>query len=47
MLGKEALKRAETFFIALQYAAEDYVAMNATKTAVVYRLLGNSRTSHE
>jgi hypothetical protein len=47
LLGKEALKRAETFFIALQYAAEDYIALNATKTAVVYRLLGNPPKSHE
>jgi hypothetical protein len=47
MLGKEALKRAEAFFIALQYAAEDYIALNATKTAVVYRLLGNTPKSHE
>ena len=47
MLGKEALKRAEAFFIALQYAAEDYIALNATKTATVYRLLGNSPKSHE
>ena len=47
MLGKEALKRAEAFFIALQYAAEDYIALNATKTATVYRLLGNPPKSHE
>jgi hypothetical protein len=47
MLGKEALKRAEAFFIALQYAAEDYIALNATKTGVVYRLLGNRPASHE
>ena len=47
MLAKDALKRAEAYFIALQYAAEDYIALNATKTAVVYRLLGNSPTSNE
>ena len=47
MLGKDALKRGEAFFIALQHAAEDYIALNATKTAVVYRLLGNSPKSHE
>jgi hypothetical protein len=47
LLGKEALKRAEAFFIALQYAAEDYIALNATKTAVVYRLLGNRPAAHE
>ena len=47
MLGKEALRRAETFFIALQYAAEEYIALNCTKTATVYRLLGNTPKSHE
>lgn len=47
MLGKEALRRAEAFFISLQYAAEDYIALNCTKTATVYRLLGNPPTSHE
>ena len=46
-LGKEALRRAEAFFIDLQYAAEDYVALNCTKTATVYRLLGNPPKSHE
>ncbi len=47
MLGKEALKRAEAFFIALQYSAEEYIALNCTKTAAVYRLLGNPPKSHE
>jgi len=47
MLSKEALKRAEAFFIALQYSAEEYIALNATKTATVYRLLGNPPKSHE
>ena len=47
MLGKEALKRAEAFFISLQYSAEDYIALNCTKTATVYRLLGNPPKSHE
>lgn len=47
MLGKEALRRAEAFFIDLQYAAEDYIALNCTKTATVYRLLGNPPKSHE
>ena len=46
-LGKEALRRAEAFFISLQHAAEDYIALNATKTATVYRLLGNSPKAHE
>ena len=43
----EAMKKAEAFFIALQYAAKDYIALKATKTGVVYRLLGNSPNSNE
>ena len=46
-LSPEALRRTEAFFIGLQYAAEDYIALNATKTATVYRLLGNPPNSHE
>jgi hypothetical protein len=46
-LALNAMKRAERFFLALQYAAEDYIALNATKTGVVYRLLGNAPTAHE
>jgi hypothetical protein len=47
LLSKEALRRAEAFFIDLQYSAEDYIALNCTKTATVYRLLGNPPNSHE
>jgi hypothetical protein len=47
LLGKEALRRAEAFFVDLQYAAEDYILLNTTKTATVYRLLGNPPKSHE
>ena len=47
MLATEAMKRAEAFFISLQYAAEDYIALNCTKTGTVYRLLGNPPKSHE
>jgi hypothetical protein len=46
-LGLGAMKRAEAFFIALQYAAKDYIALKATKTGIVYRLLGNSPNSNE
>ncbi len=46
-LSKEALRKAESFFISLQYAAEDYIALNCTKTATVYRLLGNAPNAHE
>lgn len=42
-----ALKRAEQFFIALQYAAQDWLALGTTKTGAVYRLRGNPPTSHE
>jgi hypothetical protein len=46
-LDREALQRAEAFFIALQYAAKDWITLNATKTGVVYRLLGNPPKAHE
>ena len=46
-LALEAMQRAEAFFIALQYAAKDYIALKATKTGIVYRLLGNAPTSNE
>ena len=46
-LDLDALKRAEAFFIDLQYAAREWVALDATKTGVVYRLRGNAPTSHE
>jgi hypothetical protein len=46
-LGREAMQRLEAFFIALQYAAKDYIDLSATKTATVYRLLGNPPKSHE
>jgi len=46
-LDKDALRRTEAFFISLQYSAEEYIALNCTKTATVYRLLGNAPKSHE
>jgi len=46
-LDKEALRRAEAFFLSLQFSAESYIMLNATKTATVYRLLGNPPKSHE
>ena len=46
-LSKDALRRTEAFFISLQYSAEDYINLGATKTATVYRLLGNPPKSHE
>ena len=41
------MQRAERYFLALQYAAKDWITLNATKTGVVYRLLGNTPTAHE
>jgi hypothetical protein len=41
------MQRAEKFFLAIQYAAVDWISLNATKTGVVYRLLGNPPNSHE
>jgi len=46
-LGRDAMKRAEAFFVALQYAAQDWIALDATKTGIVYRLNGNAPTPHE
>ena len=46
-LHPEALRRFEAFFIALQHAAKNYIALNATKTGIVYRLLGNAPNAHE
>ena len=46
-LHPEALRRFEAFFIALQHAAKSYIALNATKTGIVYRLLGNAPNAHE
>jgi hypothetical protein len=46
-LALDAMKRAEAFFIALQFAAQDWIALDATKTGIVYRLSGNAPTSHE
>jgi hypothetical protein len=38
------MQRAERFFLAPQYAAKDG---NATKTGIVYQLLGNALTTQE
>ncbi len=40
-LEKDALRRAEAFFLALQYEAQDWIALDATKTSMVYRLNGS------
>ncbi len=46
-MSREAMERAELFFLALQYAATDWMALNATKTGVVYRMHGNPPKAHE
>ncbi|HUO51608.1 MAG TPA: hypothetical protein VMT93_03740 [Gemmatimonadaceae bacterium] len=46
-LSLDAMERAERFFTALQFAAAEWIALNATKTGVVYRLHGNPPTAHE
>ena len=46
-LNEEALQRAEAFFVGVQNAAKDWIALGATKTGVVYRLKGNPPHAHE
>jgi hypothetical protein len=46
-LKEKAMQRGEAFFITLQDAARDWIALGATKTGVVYRLRGNPPHTHE
>ena len=46
-LTLEEMKRAEKFFLDLQYSAKDFMALNATKTGIVYKMLGNPPKAHE
>ena len=46
-LNEQALQRVEAFFLGLQDAAKDWLALGATKTGVVYRLKGNPPHAHE
>jgi hypothetical protein len=46
-LREAAIRKAEKFFRSLQYAAEDWISLAATKTGVVYRLQGNAPSPHE
>ena len=46
-LNDQALTRGEGFFLSLQNAARDWIALGATKTGVVYRLKGNPPHAHE
>ena len=46
-LNERAVMRGKAFFLSLQNAARDWVALGATKTGVVYRLKGNPPHAHE
>ena len=46
-LREEAIRKAQAFFVSLQHEAQDWIALGATKTGVVYRLLGDSPSKHE
>jgi hypothetical protein len=46
-LNDKAMRRGEAFFLSLQQAARDWIALGATKTGVVYRLKGNPPHAHE
>src|SRR5262249_39617660 len=46
-VNDKVLTRGEAFFLSLQNAAKDWIALGATKTGVVYRLKGNPPHAHE
>jgi len=46
-VAEKPKKLAEQFYITLQYAVKDWLAMGVTKTGMVYRLNGNEPQSHE
>ena len=46
-LNDKAMRRGEAFFLSLQQAARDWIALGATKTGVVYHLKGNPPHAHE
>lgn len=46
-LHRIARRRCEQFFINLQYAAQEWLALGTTKTGAVYRLKGNPPNAHE
>jgi hypothetical protein len=46
-LHASAMKRNEQFFVSLQLAAQEWLALGLTKTGAVYRLKGNPPQSHE
>jgi len=46
-LREKTMNRAKAFFVALQLAAKDWIALATTKTGVVYGLKGNPPQAHE
>lgn len=46
-LHQKAIERGKAFFIELQQAGRDWLALGTTKTGLVYRLKGNPSQSHE
>ena len=46
-IGAKQKKLVAQFYISLQRAVEDWLALGVTKTAMVYRLKGNEPQSHE
>ncbi len=46
-VARKPRERCERFYMALQHAVEDWLALGVTKTAMVYRLNGVSPQSHE
>jgi hypothetical protein len=46
-LREAAMRKAHAFFLSLQYAAQEWISLAATKTAVVYGLQGNAPSAHE
>jgi hypothetical protein len=46
-LVQAALRRAEEFAVALQYAAKDWISLTSTKTGAVYRLHENAPCGNE
>jgi hypothetical protein len=46
-IASKQRERMERFYIALQHAVEDWLALGVTKTAMVYRLNGVAPQSHE
>lgn len=43
----DARRRCEQFFVNLQYAAQEWLTLETTKTGAVYRLQGNPPSAHE